>query len=90
MNPDTGWNDQDGGRNRKEGWKVTPAVQLLPTSSHIVTPPSNVDLGTVAGVECVGWVMVVEVVVDEIWTIGLAVEVLLREGGGWALVAGLV
>jgi hypothetical protein len=34
--------------------------------------------------------MVVEVVVDGIRTIGLAAEVLLCEGGRWALGAGLV
>jgi hypothetical protein len=34
--------------------------------------------------------MVVEVVVDGIRTIGLAAEILLREGGRWALGAGLV
>jgi len=85
MNLDTGWNNQDDGRNRMKGWKVTPAVQLVPASSHIVAPLSNVDLGTVSGVECFGWVMVVEVVVDGIWTIGLAGEVLLCEGGRWAL-----
>lgn len=78
------------------GWFLNPAAvfearqHVIQTSSHIVAPLSNVDLGTVSGVECFGWVMVVEVVVNGIWTLGLAVEVLLREGGGWALVAGLV
>jgi len=69
---------------------VTPAVHLLPMSSHIVAPLSNVGLGTASGVECLGWVMVVEVVMDGIRTIRLAVEVLLSEGGRWAVGAGLV
>jgi hypothetical protein len=53
-------------------------------------PPSNVDLDAGSSVECFRWVMVVEVVVDGIRTIGLAAEVLLCEGGRWALGAGLV
>lgn len=72
--------DQDDGRNGKEGWEGIPSVQLLPSSSYILTPLSNVDLDAGSSVECFGWVGVVEVVVDGVWTIGKAVEVL-GEGG---------
>jgi len=68
------------GVGRKDG-KGIPLVQLLPSSSHILTPLSNVGLDAGSNVECFGWVGVVEVVVDEVWTIGKAVEVLLCEGG---------
>lgn len=81
--------DQDDGRNGKEGWEGIPSVQLLPSSSYILTPLSNVDLDAGSSVECFGWVGVVEVVVDGIWTIGKTVEVFPFEGEGLIWAAGL-
>lgn len=65
--------DQDDGRNGKEGWEGIP----------------NVDLDAGSSVECFGWVGVVEVVVDGIWTIGKTVEVFPCEGERLIWAAGL-
>jgi hypothetical protein len=72
-----------------EGWEGIPSVQLLPSSSHILTPLSNVNLDPGSSVERFGWVDVVEVVVDGVWTIRKTVEVVLCEGGRLIWGAGL-